>query len=63
MKEYIYHIILPYIHKKREELRLASDFPALLTFDNFKAQCTPAILTLLDQNNIKCCISSSKLHR
>ena len=52
MKEYIDHIILPYICKKREELKLASDYPALLTFDNFKAQCTPAFLTVLDQNNI-----------
>ena len=48
MKEYI---DLPYINKKRE-LKLASNYPALLTFDNFKAQCTPGILTLLDQNNI-----------
>jgi len=52
MREYIDHIILPYIKDKRNELNLASDYPALLTFDNFKAQCTPAILKLLDQNNI-----------
>ena len=52
MKEYIDHIVLPHINKKREELKLASNYPALLTFDNFKAQCTPGILTLLDQNNI-----------
>ena len=52
MKEYIEHIILPYIHGKRKQLKLADDYPALLTFENFKAQCTPAILTLLDQNNI-----------
>jgi len=36
----------------REYIDHASDYPALLTFDNFKAQCTPAILRLLDQNNI-----------
>ena len=52
MREYIDHIILSYNKKKREELKLASGYPALLTFDNFKAQCTPGILTLLDQNNI-----------
>ena len=52
MKEYINHIVLPYINKKREELKPASNYPALLTFDNFKVQCTPGILTLLDQNNI-----------
>ena len=50
MKEYIEHIILPFIHGKRKQLRLADDYPALLTLDNFKAQCTPTILTLLDQN-------------
>ena len=52
MKEYIDHIVLPYINKKREELMLASNYPALLTLDNFKAQCTPGILMLLDQNDI-----------
>jgi len=52
MKEYIGHIILPFIRKKREELKLASDYPALLTFDNFKTQCTLSILTLFNQNNI-----------
>ena len=52
MKEYIKHIILPYIHGKRNQLKLADDYPALLLFDNFKAQCTQTILTLLDQNNI-----------
>jgi len=52
MKEYIDHIILPYIIKKREELKLASNYPALLTFDNFKAQCTPGIFTLLDNINV-----------
>ena len=51
MKEYIDHIVLPYNNKKKE-LKLASNYPALLTFDNFKAQCTPEILTLLNQNNI-----------
>ena len=52
MKEYIDHIILPFVNDKRKALKLSSEYPALLTFDNFKAQITPAILTLLDQNNI-----------
>ena len=50
MKEYIEHIIIPYIHGKRKQLKLVNDYPVLLTFDNFKAQCTPAILILLDNN-------------
>ena len=49
---YIEKIIFPYLHKKREELKLNSDQPALLLFDNFKAQCTEAILKYLDSNNI-----------
>ena len=52
MKEYVEHIILPYVDEKRKNLKLADKYPALLVFDNFRAQCTPAILTLLDQNNI-----------
>ena len=52
MKEYVEHILLPYIEEKRKSLNLANDFPALVLFDNFKAQCTTAVLTLLDQNNI-----------
>ena len=52
MNEYLEHIILPYIRNKRAQLKLADNYPALLTFDNFKAQYTIPILTLLDQNNI-----------
>ena len=49
MKEYV---LLQYITEKRESLGLVIDYPALVIFDNFKAQCTPAILTQLDQNSI-----------
>ena len=52
MKEYVEHILLPYIDGKWKSLNLANDFPASVLFDNFKAQCTTAVLTLLDQNNI-----------
>ena len=52
MKEYIDNILLPYIKEKRRNLNLADDYPALVLFDNFKAQCTSNLLTLLDQNNI-----------
>jgi len=33
-------------------LKQSRDYAALLTFDNFKAQYMPTILTLLDQSNI-----------
>ena len=54
MKEYVDNILVPHITEKRKSLGLANDYvyPALVLFDNFKAQVTPNILTLLDQNNI-----------
>ena len=52
MKDYVGKIIIPYLQKKREELGLLPDQPALLLFDNFKAQCTTSLLQTLDDNNI-----------
>jgi len=52
MKDYIHKIILPYVQKKREELMLSVDYPALVLFDSFKGQCTTELLTTLDNNNI-----------
>jgi len=48
-RDYIEKIILPYLRKKRNELKLSDTYPALMIFDNFKAQ---AILKLLDNNYI-----------
>ena len=52
MKDYVHKVILPYIVKKRKELKLLLDHPTLLIFDNFKAQCNSDILRSLDENNI-----------
>ena len=52
MKEYVTNILVPYIDGKHKNLSLGNNFPALVLFDNLKAQCTTAVLTLLDQNNI-----------
>ena len=52
MKEYVESVILPYISKKKEELKLPDGQSALLIFDNFKGQCTSSILTLLDSHNV-----------
>ena len=52
MKEYVDNILLPYVKEKGTNLNLADDYPALVLFDNFKAQRIPKLLTLLDQNNI-----------
>ena len=52
MKQYFEKIILPYVNAKREELKLCHDQPAMLIFDNFKAQTTSSILKLLDSYNL-----------
>ena len=49
---YIERIILPYITKKREELKLQFDYPALVIFDKFTGQGTKTALKLLKNNNI-----------
>ena len=48
---YFEKVIFPYLQKKKE-LQLEPDHPALLLFDNFKAQCTENLLKLLDTKNI-----------
>lgn len=52
MKDYLNKIILPYVKQTRKELMLAVDHPAVVIFDNFKAQCTSELLKILDDNNI-----------
>ena len=52
MIEYVEKILVPYISRKRTELKLSSNQPALLIFDNFKAQPTSSMLKLLDSYNI-----------
>ena len=51
-EDYIKRILLPYVAQKRSELSLPVDYPALVIFDRFKAQCTDRILSLLDDNRI-----------
>ena len=52
MKRYIENIIVPFICRKRESLKLQNDHPALALFDSFRGQTTPAILSLLESHNI-----------
>ena len=40
MRAYIFKVIVLYVVKKREELKLAPLHPALVIFDNFSGQCT-----------------------
>ena len=52
MKDYIVKILVPYIAKKRKELKLPNVCRALVIYDKFKGQCTSAVLELLEENNI-----------
>ena len=47
MIAYLQDILFPYIDCKREQLKLGANFPALVIFDNFKAQRTEKVLKLL----------------
>ena len=52
MKEYIEHIIVPYVDCKRKALKLTLDHPALAIFDVFKGQQTEDVIRMLEENNI-----------
>ena len=52
MKRYITKVIVPYVQKTRQELKLADSHPALVIYDVFKGQTTPAIQSLLSTNHI-----------
>ena len=52
MMQYIDKIFLPYIKRKREELHLQRNHPALVIFDNFTSQNTEQELKLLESNCI-----------
>jgi hypothetical protein len=52
MMDYLGSVLLPYIQQTRKELKLKNDFPALVIFDRFKAQCTTNILDLLQNNHV-----------
>ena len=45
--------------QKRQQLMLADDNPAVVIFNNFKAQCTSEMLRILDDNNINVILISA----
>ena len=53
MKAYIEEILIPYVSKKRKELKLLSEYPALAIFDKFTGQGTQGLLQLLEDNDIR----------
>ena len=52
MKTYLTDVLLPYVTKKRNELKLPENHRALVIFDHFKGQVTASIFCLLEENNI-----------
>ena len=52
MKRYITKVIVPYIQRARKELHLEDSHPALVLYDVFRGQTTPAIKSLLAENHI-----------
>ena len=51
-KDHIKKIVVPYLTKKKAQLKLANDQRALCIFYNFKGQLTDDVLQLLERNNI-----------
>ena len=52
MREYINNIIVPYVQRKRKDLKVVPIHPALTIYDKCKGQLTPGIFSLLDSNHI-----------
>ena len=63
MIAYIERILLPYITKIREELKLQSDYPALVIFDKFTGQRTEKVLKSTREQQHSHRHGSCKLHR
>ena len=49
---HILTVLVPYFQQCRKKLSLSDDHAALVIFDRFKGQCTPRIMSLLEENHI-----------
>ena len=52
MVEYINEVIVPYVDRKRDDLDLSCDYPAVAIFDHFKGQLMVRVTQVLQENNI-----------
>ena len=52
MVDYINEVIVPYVDRKRDDLNLSCDYPAVAIFDHFKGQLTVRVTQMLEENNI-----------
>ena len=55
MVQYIENIVVPYVNRQREDLGDISR-AALVLMDNFRAQVTDCVISLLEANNIHVCL-------
>ena len=46
------HIVIPYVQKQRNTLKLDAEYPAMLSMDVFKGQMTDPVKEILKRNNI-----------
>ena len=53
MIRYIEEVIVPFVDKKKAELKLSITYPALAIFDCFTGQTTPALKSLLRKHHIR----------
>ena len=49
---FVNHVIVPYVKKVRQEMKLRSDYPALVIFDVFRGQAVKEVHELLEENLI-----------
>ena len=52
MIQYINELIVPYVDRKRDNLGLDCDYPAVAILDYFKGQLTQGVTQVLKDNNI-----------
>jgi hypothetical protein len=52
VKDYITKILIPYITRKKKELKLNPNHHALVIYDVFRGQCTQAVLEILETKHI-----------
>ena len=49
---YLRNVIIPYVKREREALKLQDDHCTLALFDIVKGQCTTQVMKILEENNI-----------
>ena len=52
MVDYLEKVLVPYVERKREELKLDSNYPALVIFDRFRGQCTDDFFAKLEAHHV-----------